>query len=177
MSSIRIALDSDQNRIRDIYLKAFPENEREVVAELAVNLLHETTVPETLSLVAQSHGAVMGHVAFSPVFDRTRERWKGFILAPLAVDPEQQRLQVGSRLVEYGKQRLAENGVNHLFVYGDPDYYARFGFEASLATGFQPPYPLEYPFGWQCVELNAWDGKTSDAQLSCVDSLDHEHLW
>ena len=33
----------------------------------------------------------------------------------------------------------SEMGVNVLFVYGDPKYYGKFGFNADLASGYSPP--------------------------------------
>jgi hypothetical protein len=44
---------ADRDRLRSLYLAAFSEDEREAVAELAVNLLAEETVPETFALSAE----------------------------------------------------------------------------------------------------------------------------
>ena len=64
---IRIATSQDRNDVREVYLSAFPENEREIVSKLAINLLSEETTPQTISLVAEIEGAVVGQVSFSPV--------------------------------------------------------------------------------------------------------------
>ena len=95
----------------------FPEEENQLVARLAVNLLNEETSPETLSLVAEIDGEVAGHIAFSPVTADSNKYWLGYILAPLGVKPGLQKNGIGSKLVASGITRLSSNGVNAVFVY------------------------------------------------------------
>ena len=177
MVRIRVATSLDREDIREIHLCAFPAGENQVVSSIAVNLLGEETSPETISLIAEADGAVGGHIAFSPVTVENNESWKGYILAPLAVKPEFQKRQVGSKLIESGMERLSKMGVNFLFVYGDPKYYGKFGFKADLASAYSPPYELEYPFGWQAIVLNEGDFAESTHKISCVDSLNSADLW
>ena len=73
-----------------------------------------------------------------------------------AVRSEHQKRGVGSGLVQSGIQQLSDMSVQWLFVYGDPQYYGRFGFTAEVAEGFVPPYPLEFPFGWLGMKLENW---------------------
>ncbi len=177
MMRIRVATDLDRENIREVHLSAFSEGEKEMVSALAVNLLDEHTNPETISLVAEADGAVVGHVAFSPVFVESNERWVGYILAPLGVKPEYQKCQVGSTLIESGMERLAKTGVNVVFVYGDPKYYGKFGFSADVASGYSPPYELQYPFGWQAVVLTEGGFSASTGKISCVAALNNSALW
>ena len=177
MIRIREATNLDRETIREIHLRAFSEGERQIVSTLAVNLLSEETGPQTFSLVAEADGAVVGHIAFSPVTINTNKSWKGYILAPLGVKPEYQKRRIGSRLIESGMERLSKMGVNVLFVYGDPKYYGKFGFNADLASGYSPPYELQYPFGWQAIILNEGVFPESTEKLSCVDPLNDAELW
>ncbi len=126
---VRIATSLDRDDVRSVHLSAFPEGERELVAKLALSLLTEETVPQTISLVAESDRTVVGHVAFSPVQIANNEKLQGYILAPLGVKPDYQKRRIGSKLIESGIQKLLKTGVNILFVYGDPKYYRRFGFQ------------------------------------------------
>lgn len=101
----------------------------------------------TLSLVAEDEGALVGHVAFSPVVlsDGT-PGWFG--LGPLSVDPGKQRFGIGSALVRAGLHELAAAGAKGCVVMGDPDYYTRFGFKADGALvypGCAPQYFLNLP--------------------------------
>ena len=174
---IRIATSLDRDDIRGIYLCGFPEGEREIVSKLAINLLSEETTPQTISLVAETEGVVVGHVAFSPVIIDNHENLQGYILAPLSVKPDYQGLRIGSKLIESGIQPLLKMGVNVLFVYGDPKYYSRFGFSPDAAYRFAAPYKLQYPFGWQAIDLNECNVTKSPVNIACVTSLCDPELW
>lgn len=177
MIRIREAKNHDRENIREVNLCAFPEGENKIVSTLAVSLLSEETIPETISLVAEIDAAVVGHIAFSPVSVESNEKWKGYILAPLGVKPEYQKRQVGSKLIESGIERITKKGVNALFVYGDPKYYGKFGFNADAAIRYMPPYELQYPFGWQAIALNEVGSTESILRISCVASLCDSELW
>ncbi|MCL1869139.1 MAG: N-acetyltransferase [Promicromonosporaceae bacterium] len=81
----------------------------------------------TLSLVADDDGAVVGHVAFSPVTvsDGTNG-W--FILGPVSVLPERQGHGVGSALIRAGLAAMRAAGARGCLLVGHPGYYPRFGF-------------------------------------------------
>jgi putative acetyltransferase len=177
MIRIREATNLDCETIREIHLRAFSEGERQIVSTLAIDLLSEQTSSETFALVAEIDGAVVGHIAFSPVTVDHNPKWSGYILAPLGVKPEYQKHRVGSELIESGIEQLSEIGVNVLFVYGDPRYYGKFGFKADAASGYTPAYKLQYPFGWQAITLNEAGFAKSNAKISCVASLCDPELW
>lgn len=94
----------------------------------------------TLSLVAELDGAIVGHVAFSPVLiDGADLGWSG--MGPVSVSPDRQHSGIGSALIELGLNQLKKSGVNGCVVLGDPNYYGRFGFtsEHALRYGDVPP--------------------------------------
>jgi len=89
----------------------------------------------TLSLVAVHRGQVVGHVAFSPVeIPGADAPWYG--LGPVSVIPDFQRMGVGQGLIRDGLGRLKALGARGCVVLGEPDYYARFGFEGDPALRF-----------------------------------------
>ena len=96
----------------------------------------------TVSLVAEDHGEIVGHVAVSPVVisDGTAG-WYG--LGPLSVKPECQKRGIGSKLVHEALGWLRDLGACGCVVLGDPRYYKRFGFigEPGLTL---PDVPPEY---------------------------------
>ena len=171
---IRTASRADADSIRTVHLAAFPEEEAEQVASLAVELLE---LGEGLSLVAEENGSIVGNVVFSPVRIEDGTDWKGCILAPLGVNPATQSQGLGSRLVEEGKRRLAELGVQIVFVYGDPAYYGRFGFSAEAAVQYRAPHPLQFPFGWQAIELGGGAQRSSAVTIECVEPLNKPEMW
>lgn len=174
---IRIATSRDRDAIQAVHIDAFPEDEGDAVAKLAVDLLEEKTTPEILSLVAESDGWLVGHVAFSPVFIEDHDEFKGYILAPLGVKASRQKGGIGRALIEDGLRRLSVKDVDVVFVYGDPDYYGRFGFSAEAARVYHAPYPLQYPFGWQALVLDEPNLGESPVTITCVESLSDPGLW
>lgn len=102
-----------------------------------------------ISLVADGGGAVIGHVAVSPVAisDGTTD-WFG--LGPIAVLPTQQRRGVGSHLMREALRLLREHGAAGCVVLGEPQYYRRFGFEVDpnlSLPGVSPGYLQSISFG------------------------------
>ena len=174
---IRTATKLDRDDVRDVHLTAFAEGERELVSNLAINLLSEETTPQTISLVAETEGVVVGHVAFSPVKTVSNEEFLGYILAPLGVKPSYQKRRIGSKLIENGIQKLSRMDVGILLVYGDPKYYSRFGFSADAAEQYIPPYRLQHPFGWQAIAFNECGTERPHTKILCVTSLCDPALW
>ncbi|MBP8251320.1 MAG: N-acetyltransferase [Herpetosiphon sp.] len=177
MIHIRNATNADQSSIRAIHLQAFSAEENQRVALLAIDLLHEQTSPETFAFVAELDGAVVGHIALSPVAVSADPDWQGYILSPLGVLPEHQKRGIGSKLIEHGIAQLEHIGTDAIFVYGDPAYYGKFGFRADAALRYAPPYPLQYPFGWQAIMLNERDTGQSPLTILCVVALCDPELW
>jgi len=175
--NIRTATADDSDVINGIYLTAFPESENTVVARLAIDLLSERTEPETISLVAEIDDTVVGHVAFSPVTASKDSNFLGYILAPLAIAPAHQHSGIGESIVRYGIDQLIQRDVDAVFVYGDPDYYSRFGFNISDAKPFLPPYQLKYPLGWQALTLNGYANDGRPKRINCVTPLCNAELW
>ncbi|MEE8370629.1 MAG: N-acetyltransferase [Sphingomonadales bacterium] len=93
-----------------------------------------------LSLVAEEAGGVAGHVLFT----RLASPEDCLALGPVSVLPAWQGHGVGSRLIREGLKRLGEGDWRGVFLLGEPDYYARFGFSLDAAEGFETPYPTDY---------------------------------
>ncbi len=174
---IRSATSDDLESIREIYLSAFPENEASQVGKLAVDLLDKSLAPGAISFVSESEGEVSGHISFSPVKPKGGDELIGFILAPLAVAPGRQKAGIGSALVKAGLDWISIQEYPLVLVYGDPDYYGRFGFEAELAEHYPAPYPLEYPFGWQAMELFGPEPMPEPTLIECVPALQYPEIW
>jgi len=177
MTLIREATNLDRDNIREVHMHAFDKDEAKNVAMLASNLLSEETSPKTITMVAEIDGTVVGHITFSPVTFNSCKNLKGYILAPLGVKPEYQKRRIGSKLVENGIELLSKEGVNVLFVYGDPKYYSKFGFNEKTAAKYSPPYKLQYPFGWLALALDEEGSAEHTAKVSCVASLCDPTLW
>ncbi len=167
----------DRPSVFAVHQAAFGDDEGADIVRLVDALLDDDSVPSTLNLVAVDGPAVIGHVAFSPVAIAGADDLAAYILAPLGVDPKRQKSGVGAALIEQGMSRLASNGVDLVFVYGDPAYYGRFGFAVDAAERFVAPQPLQFPFGWQARPLTDRGSNAGGGQVSCVPPLDDPSLW
>ena len=99
----------------------------------------------TVSLVAVCRGEVVGHILFSPVTIESGDEGgpaAALGLAPMAVEPEHQRLGIGTRLVEAGLERCREARHAGAVVLGHADYYPRFGFVPASRYGLTSQYDV-----------------------------------
>src|SRR5687767_1722543 len=92
----------------------------------------------TISLVAESGGSVVGHLAFSPVTVGSGEIGAG--LGPVAVADAHRRRGVGERLIREGLAACRAAGFAWAVVLGDPGYYRRFGFRPAAEFGLSDEY-------------------------------------
>ncbi|MCC5847049.1 MAG: N-acetyltransferase [Verrucomicrobia bacterium] len=175
--TIRPSTPADLESIRQVHLHAFPESENERVARLALELCAETGTRPTVSLLAEQEGKVVGHVVFSPVTLTGAEEVSCYTLAPLGVMPDMQKRGIGTGLVKAGLKQLENDGVQLVFVYGDPAYYGRFGFSQELARTYVPPYPLSLPFGWQALAFSDPGSMAHPIHMRLADALSHPDLW
>ena len=153
----REELPGDKESVRDIHLRAFGDRGL-VVADL-VDALRETITPtDGLSLVAELHGHIVGHIMFTrSLLDAPRRLIEVHVLSPLAVMPGHQKRGIGSALVRHGLKALAKRAVPLVFLEGDPAYYSRFGFEPGCDLGFRKP-SLRIPEGaFQAIRLPEYE--------------------
>lgn len=129
--NIRQARSDDEVQIHALLEEAF-ENPGE--ANLVHALRHDGDM--ALEMVAERDGDVVGHIAYSTV----RAPVWALALAPLSVAPPVQKQGIGAALMSASLQRLREKQWEAVFVLGDPDYYARFGFDADKARAFSSAY-------------------------------------
>lgn len=95
-----------------------------------------------VSLVAEDDGAIVGHVAVSPVsVSSGTAGWYG--LGPLSVAPERQGQGIGSELARQALAQLRRQGAAGCVVLGEPGFYGRFGFRAEPALVL-PDVPPRY---------------------------------
>ncbi|TCD13797.1 GNAT family N-acetyltransferase [Oricola cellulosilytica] len=103
-------------------------------ANLVEKLLADET--ETLSMVAELDGRIIGHVLLSAVGGPERS----LALAPLGVDPDWRDFLIGTELTRTAITAARERGWLSVFVLGDPVYYGRFGFTSALADCVTSPW-------------------------------------
>jgi len=139
---IREETSSDIDAIRSITRAAFISVEHSSQTESAIVDALRNSGALSISLVAVESNEIVGHVAFSPItIEGENKGWFG--LGPVSVRPDKQRKGIGANLIEDGLRRVSSMEAKGCVVLGDPNYYARFGFEAD-AELFLDGVPTEY---------------------------------
>ena len=125
---IRPETANDYGAIRDLLVKAFANHPYSHQTEHLIVEALRSAGALTAALVAERHGTVAGHIAFSPANINSCD-WNLFALGPIAVLPEFQRQGIGRKLIEEGLKLLCGQGAHGCVLVGDPAFYTRFGFQ------------------------------------------------
>lgn len=166
--------------IKDLFTTVFTvsdgSEEGELVGNLVRHLLDGTPDKDLFVFTAVSAGTVVGAIIFSRlVYDKDKR--SVFLLAPLAVAPDQQGRGIGQALVRRGLAALRDAGVDIVVTYGDPNYYSRVDF-APLTEAFAPaPFRLSRPEGWQGQSLTARHMTPLEGPVHCVAAFDDPAFW
>ncbi len=89
-----------------------------------------------LSLIAERDGAIVGHIAFSPlsIGGQTLD-WVA--LGPISVTPSLQKQGIGTALIAEGLQQMRESGARGCGLVGNPTVYGRSGFTSDAGLTYQ----------------------------------------
>ncbi len=147
-------------------------------ARLVRDLLRDPSAQPVVSLLARQDERPVGHVLF------TSARLEGpsrdipiSILAPLAVVPGAQRQGIGARLIEDGARRVAERGVELVFVLGHPGYYPRHGFQPASPLGLIAPYPISPEDAWMVRALRPGLLGEARGSVVCAEAMNRPEYW
>lgn len=174
---IREAKKSDLKEVLLVEKLAFGYEKE---AELVKSLLSDDTAKPLLSLLAFEDDRAVGHILFTNVRLNEREADLNMsILAPLAVLPDYQNMDIGGKLIREGLDLLKRSGVDLVFVLGHPGYYPRFGFNPAGKLGFEAPYhiPDEHADAWMVQELRSGIIGSVRGKIICSDELNKPEHW
>ncbi len=92
----------------------------------------EAYVPE-LSFVAEVGGTLVGQIAYTraPILGDDGGAHEVLTFGPLSVLPGHQGRGIGGALIRETVRIAKTLGFRAILIYGDPDYYSRFGFVAA----------------------------------------------
>jgi len=131
---IRTADRADYSGIKAVLDAAFDQPDESRIVERL-----RSDDADSLELVADHHGDIIGTVMFSPASCElaSGDILRGLGLGPVAVTPAQQSKGIGAALIEAGLEHFAPYPVAFFCVLGAPDYYARFGFTPAIERGWR----------------------------------------
>jgi len=129
------------------------------------NLRNSTSYCIGLDLVALVEKEIVGHIITTKakVIDVHHKEHEILCVGPLSVLPGFQKKGIGTELMKHSIQGAKELGFSGMILFGNPDYYHRFGFrnaqDYSITTkegqNFEPFMALEL----QANELSSIKGR------------------
>ncbi len=121
---IREGKEEEFDDITDVHDQAFGAP----MGNFVLNLRNNNNL--IISLVAEIDGKIIGHIAYSPMYNKESEII-GLGIGPVGVLPSLQKQGIGSKLTEKGNEIAWSKGIYKIFVLGDPEYYLSLGFELA----------------------------------------------
>lgn len=90
----------------------------------------EAFIPE-LDFVALDNNKIIGNIVYSKakIIGSNGEEHEVLTFGPLSVLPNYQKKGVGSKLINHTMEIALNLGFKAIVIFGDPNYYKRFGFE------------------------------------------------
>lgn len=138
---IRLEEENDFRNVEHITREAFWDVYRPGCCEhLVVHKIRK--VPafiKELSYVACEDDKVVGNIIYSraKVVNQENKEFEVLCMGPLGVLPSCQGKGIGSLLMNYTIQKAKEQGFKAIIIFGNPDYYRRFGFVNAEKYGIQ----------------------------------------
>lgn len=93
-----------------------------------------------LSLIAEYEGKPIGSVRMTPV---SVGQFQGYLLGPLATDPDYRNKGAGRVLVREVTEMALERGAEFILLVGDAPYYQPLGYEPAASGAIVFPGPVD----------------------------------
>lgn len=138
--TVRAESSDDIKAIDVVHLSAF-QGDAEV--GLVGALRDSAGYDAALSLVAEFHNRIVGHILLTKVrLQRDQDGEDILALAPMAVVPSQSHRGIGSELVQFAVQEAKRLGFGAIVVVGHPEFYQRLGFSPARKWGLRCNLPV-----------------------------------
>ena len=149
---------ANKDPIRDLFTETFTHSEGKEEGELIGNLAKQLTQTidnqTAFCFAAIDNQKIQGVIFFSQLKYPNCEP-QVFMLAPVAVRPDNQRKGIGQALISFGLKRLSRQNIDIVITYGDPKFYSKVGFSPISEKTLPAPFPLSMPEGWLAQSLKA----------------------
>jgi putative acetyltransferase len=169
-----------QQTLIELFAKTFEASEGQEegarIGDLVHNLLLETPLEDIRVYCAEIENCVIGAAIFTRLtyaFDPHIV----FLLSPMAVSPENQKIGIGQALLTHALRALRAEGVQIAITYGDPSYYKQVGFMPITEDQARAPLPLSMPHGWIGQALSEDKMPQLQGPSSCVPALNRSDIW
>ncbi len=157
---------------KDVLIRREREEDYRIVEELTRSAFWDVNVPgcdehylahtlrraeafiAELDLVAVLQGRIVGNIMYAKaqIVSGCGESHPVLTFGPLSVWPELQKQGIGTHLVRHSLGKAYDLGYSAVIIYGDPDYYRRFGFRPARDFAIHTPFATYSP-ALQALEL------------------------
>ncbi|HKL68944.1 N-acetyltransferase [Salibaculum sp.] len=151
-------------------------DEGALIGKLARDLLSDTSDSDLHVFTTWDGSTLAGAIIFSRLHVPDDHRGV-FLLAPVAVAPDQQGQGVGQSLLQYGLSEMRRVGADVAVTYGDPAYYGKVGFQPVTTETVPAPRPLQMPEGWLAQSLTDAPLHPIKGPAHCVPAIDDPAYW
>jgi len=170
---------SDEDEIERLFVKTFSDSEGpaegEMIGRLARDFINTTDKSDLYCFVAREDEQIVGSIFFSRITFECGIN--SFILAPVAVRTDFQGKGVGQKLIRFGLDDLAKDGVELALTYGDPAFYSKVGFQVVTEALIPAPLTLRQPEGWLAQSLTSSEIEIISGRSACVEALNKPEYW
>ncbi len=139
--AIRLEAEKDYRTVEYLTREAFWNIYRPgCVEHLLVHKIRKAPAfVKELSLVACDDGKIVGNIIYSKarIINCNNREFEVLCLGPIAVWPAYQGQGIGSLLMNYSIEKAKQLGYSAVILFGNPDYYHRFGFTNAKDYGIQ----------------------------------------
>ncbi|MBO6549980.1 MAG: N-acetyltransferase [Rhizobiales bacterium] len=169
-----------EQEITDLFIETFTNSEGpdegKIIGQL-VNDLMETTAKQNLFVFSTYDNQSLISCIFFSRLNYEEDPRTVFILSPVAVKPNRQRMGVGQKLITFGLNELRQKGIDIVFTYGDPTFYSKVGFKQITEEFALAPHKLDQPHGWLSHSLSRQYMEPLVGPSRCVEALNKPELW
>ena len=134
-----------------------------------------------LDFVAIANQKIVGNIVYveTKIINGDKE-YTVLTFGPVSVLPEYQNKGIGAKLINHTVQLSKEMGYKAIIIYGDPEYYKRFGFRVSKEYNITN-MAGKYPAAMLVLELftNALkgiNGKFDEGEIYEIDEKELEEF-
>jgi predicted N-acetyltransferase YhbS len=171
----RIVEELTRDAFWDVYLPGCDEH------LLIHNLRKAKEFINELDFVAVYNNEIIGNIVYakSKIIGPDKE-YTVLTFGPISVLPKYQNKGIGSKLIKHTIELSKEMGYKAIIIYGDPEYYKRFGFKESKENNITNR-DKKYPAALLVLELypnalNGINGIFDEGKIYEVDEKEAEEF-
>lgn len=169
----------DKNKIEKLFTHAFTASEGEkegnLIGKLSAWLSNEINNLDIYCFGAFINNELVGSIFFTKLYFNSNVNV--YMLAPVAVSPQHQKMGIGSSLIKFGIAEMKSKAVDIIVTYGDPSFYSKVGFQQITEDIIKAPFKLSMPHGWLGQPLKRKNIEKIKERPSCIEAFNNQVYW